>query len=266
MAAPGAGFNAPEAYDTQLAPVTFGPFAEVLADRTPASGPGPVLEIACGTGVLTRALRRRLAPDVQLVATDLSPAMLAYARTHPPDQPGITWSEADAQRLPFPDGQFRAVACAFGFMFAADRLVALREARRVLAPGGLLLFSVWDRIEDNPHGLAGAEVIEALFPGDPQLKFRVPYEMHDETGLHGLLAAAGFVDATVETVRLPITGVDPQSLANGQIRGTPRSALLVERGVSLEQVVADVAAALVRQGGKPYAGYAQAKLVQARAG
>jgi hypothetical protein len=60
-------------------------------------------------------------------------------------------------------------------------------------------------------------------------------------------------------------GVDPSRLAEGQIRGTPRSALLTERGVSLEQVIDSIASALARQGGDPYDGYAQGLLVQATA-
>jgi hypothetical protein len=96
------------------------------------------------------------------------------------------------------------------------------------------------------------------------MKFRTPYEMSDEGVLQGLLAAAGFADVTIDTCRLTIQGVDPHTLASGQIRGTPRSALLVERGVALDEVIDDVAAALARQGGSPYAGHAQARIVTAR--
>jgi SAM-dependent methyltransferase len=265
MVATSATFTGPSYYDEQLAPFTFGPFADDLVARIPATVPGPVLEIACGTGVVTRRLRERLSPTVDLVATDLSPPMLEYARARSAGRPGIAWREADAQRLPFGDGSFAAVVCGFGFMFAPDRALALREARRVLADAGLLFFSVWDRIEDNPHGLANAEVVESLFPDDPQMKFRLPYEMHDAGKLRALLAEAGFGDVHIETRRIPITGADPRLLASGQIRGTPRSALLVERGMSLDKVIADVAQALVRQGGDPYRGYGQALMVQARA-
>lgn len=263
MPAVNATFTGPRYYDELLAPATFGPFAEDLAARWPQRLPGAVLEIACGTGALTRPLRARLDSSVDLVATDLSPAMLEYARTRSAGTPGLSWQQADAQRLPFADAAFAGVACGFGFMFAPDRLAALKEAHRVLATGGLLLFNVWDRIETNPHALVYAEVVEAMFPGDAQMRFRVPYEMHDESLLRGWLAQAGFRDLRVETLRLPVTGVDPVALATGQIRGTPRSALIAERGVAVEEVIAAVAAALQRQGGRPYAGHAQALVVQA---
>ena len=265
MVAPTASFTGPSHYDEQLVPVQFAPFAQELLARIPADVRGPVLEIACGTGALTLPLRERLPASVELVATDLSPGMLAYARARLQGRAGISWREADAQQLPFGDGAFGAVACAFGFMFCPDRQAALREARRVLAPGGLLAFTVWDRIEDNPHALANARVVEARCPDDPQMKFRTPYEMSDEAALQDLLLAAGFTDVMIATRRLPIRGVDPHALASGQIRGTPRSALLAERGVSLDDVIAEVAAALEREGGRPYAGHAQAKVVTARA-
>jgi ubiquinone/menaquinone biosynthesis C-methylase UbiE len=266
MVAPTASFTGPSHYDEQLVPVQFGPFAEELLARVPDDVCGPVLEIACGTGALTRPLRRRLPAAIELVATDLSPGMLAYAQSRSTGTAGITWREADALHLPFPDAVFGTVVCAFGYMFVPDRQAALAESRRVLASGGLLAFTVWDSIEHNPHALANAQVIEARFPDDPQMKFRTPYEMHDAGMLQQMLEAAGFVDVRIETRRRTIAGVDPHMLASGQIRGTPRSALLVERGVSLEDVIADVGAALERQGGNPYAGYAQAQVVTARAG
>src|SRR5436189_178411 len=79
------------------------------------------------------------------------------------------------------------VACAFGYMFVPDRQAALVESRRVLASGGLLAFMVWDSIEHNPHALVNAQVIEARFPDDPQMKFRTPYEMCDEGLLRQML-------------------------------------------------------------------------------
>ena len=257
-------FTGPQFYDDYMGPVQFGPFATDLAQRMPAELHGHVLEIACVTGLLTRELRRRLLPSVEIVATDLADPMLDYAREHVTG-PGLTWQRADAQALPFGDGSFDAVACGFGFMFAPDRARAFAEARRVLGPGGLLLFNVWDRIEENPHALANAQAVESRFPGDADMKFRTPYELHDPALLRSLLAQAGFRDVEVATRRIAITDADPRRIATGQIRGTPRAALLVQRGVALEDVIEDVAAALARQGGDPYHGHAQALVVTARA-
>jgi ubiquinone/menaquinone biosynthesis C-methylase UbiE len=256
-------FNAPRSYDEQLAPVTFEPFARELVSRIPSGWTGLVLELACGTGAVTRLLHARLASSAELVATDLSPPMLDYARVRSTGSTAIRWQAADLQQLPFEDGSFSAVVCGFGFMFAPDRPRAFREARRMLARGGRLFFSVWDRIELNPHALANARVIEALFPGDAQMKFRTPYELHDEGVLRELLASAHFGAVAIETVRLPIQDADPYALAEGQVRGTPRSALLLERGADLGSVIEKIAAALAQDGGNPYSGHAQAKLIEA---
>lgn len=262
MAAP-IDFTGPQFYDECMGPLQFGPFAADLAARMPPGLHGKVLEIACGTGLLTRELRKRLLPSVDLFATDLGPQMLAYAKEHVTAS-GITWAQADAQDLPFADGEFAGVVSGFGFMFPPDRRKAFGEARRVLAPGGLLLFNVWDRIEENPHALANAQVVEARFPGDPDMKFRTPYELHDPALLRELLEQAGFRDIAIEKRRIAITEADPRRIATGQIRGTPRAALLARRGIPLDAVIEDVAAALQRQGGNPYHGYAQALVVQAR--
>lgn len=258
-----ATFTGPGWYDEHLAPHIFAPFARELVARLPRDPGGGVLELACGTGVVTRPLRAHLAPAVELLATDLSPAMLAYAREHSPG--AIEWREADAARLPFSDASFAAVVCGFGFMFPPDRAAAFAQARRVLVPGGLLAFSVWDRIEENPHARVADEMMETLLPDAGRLKFRLPYELSDTTLLASLLAQGRFADVRIETVRCPIAGADPRLFAAGQIRGTPRGALLAERGVDLDVAIARIAQALARAGGDPYAGHAQALLVQARA-
>lgn len=268
MAAPGASFTGsiPEYYDSCLGPAWFDAFAADLASRLPADPPGDVLEIACGTGLATRYLRERLAASRKLVATDLSKAMLDYARGKLRDRQGIEWREADALKLPFGDAAFGAVVCSFGVMFVPDKPAAFGEMRRVLKPGGLLLFDVWDRIEENPCALANAQAVEGMFPGDPEVRFRIPYEMHDMRALRQLLADAGFKEQRLEKKRVEVTGVSARSVATGQIRGTPRSLLIEKRGVPLDEVVNKVEAALARIGAPgPFRAWGQAIMVEARA-
>ena len=255
----------PQYYNDCLGPLWLNAFAADLAQRLPEHPPGDVLEVACGTGPVTKRLREHLGPSLRLVATDLSRAMLDYARAKLDGRRDIEWREADALKLPFEDNRFGAVVCGFGFMFASDRQAALKEARRVLVEGGILLFNVWDRIEENLHALANAEVLEAMFPGDPEMKFRIPYDMHDPALLRRLLAGARFREIRIETKRVPVQRADPRSIAIGQIRGTPRGALIAERGVSLDLAIDRVTDALKRTGGDPYKGHAQAVIVQALA-
>jgi len=265
MVSASATFSGPQYYDQRLGPIQFDPFAAELVRRLPPRPPGNVLEIACGTGLVTKRLRERLDPALRLTATDLSTTMLDYAKAQLGKHDGIEWRDADALKLPFPDGAFGAVVCGFGIMFVPDRQGMLREARRVLVDGGILLFSVWDRVEENPHALASAEVIEAMFPGDAEMRFRTPYEMHDPALLRQLLAGANFRDTRIETKRIPFEGVDPRNIATGQIRGTPRSVLIEKKGVALDLVINKVAAALEKRGGNPYRGHAQGLLVEAQA-
>jgi SAM-dependent methyltransferase len=125
-----------------------------------------VLEVAAGTGVVTRALGAVLAPEVTLVATDLNLPMLEHAQARGVHH-AVTWRQADAMALPFGDGRFDVVVCQFGAMFFPDRPRAYAEARRVLRPGGTLLFNVWDRIEENDFAFTVTEALETVFPHDP---------------------------------------------------------------------------------------------------
>jgi len=254
----------PEFYDSCLGPAWFDSFAVDLAERIPPRPPGDVLEIACGTGIVTRRMRERLDPSIRLVATDLSRTMLDFARAKLADRDGIEWREADAVRLPFTDGEFGAVVCAFGVMFVPDKEAAFREARRVLKPGGTLLFNVWDRIEANPHALAIAEVVESLFPGDPEMRLRWPYEMYDAALLKGLLTGAGFKEIGIDTKRVQCGPVSARKIAIGHTRGSPRSAPIEKRGVAVDRVVELATAAIAKAGGAdPYGGSAQAVVVEA---
>src|SRR5439155_12537094 len=125
-----------------------------------------VLELACGSGIVTRRLREALPESATLVATDLNEPMVAYARKAV-GRKGIEWRQADAQALPFADSSFDVVVCQFGFMFLPDKALGFREARRVLAPGGMLLGNVWRSLAENPLLQVIHVTLAELFPDDP---------------------------------------------------------------------------------------------------
>lgn len=258
----------PAFYDDCLGAAWFGKFAADLARRLPADPGGDVLEIACGTGLTTRHLRERLDARCRLVATDLSEPMLDYARGKLADMGGIEWRQADAMKLPFADGEFAAAVCSFGVMYARDRAALFGEMRRVLQPGGLLVFNVWDRVENNPCIRVYSEVIESLFPGDEDVQFRLPYEMYSEDLLRRLLAGARFEARKIERVRIAVEGVSARDIATGQVRGTPRGLLLAQRGADFDAVIDKVVAALEAAGGKgtSFRSYCHAIAVEALAG
>lgn len=258
------GATMPEFYDKCMGPAWFEPFGADLVARMPANLPGDVLEIASGTGIVTKQLRDRLDPARRVVASDISKPMLEYAHNKLVEYTGIEWREADATSLPFSDGEFDAVVCAFGAMFVPDRRAFFREARRVLKKNGVLLFSVWDRVEENPHAIAFSEVIEGFFPGDPEMRFQFPYEMHDRMLLRQLLDEAGFQEQRIERKQIQVDGVSAYELAVGLIRGSPRSSFFEKKGVSLDAVIEKLAAALANVGGAdPYRAPASAVVVEA---
>lgn len=252
----------PEYYDRCLGPAWFDAFAEDIVGRLPPTASGDVLEIACGTGLVTRRMRDRLDSSIRIVATDISKAMLDYACAKL-NREGIEWREADAAKLPFGDGEFGAVVCAFGVMFVPDKRAALREARRVLKAGGTFLFNVWDRIEENPHAAANAKVLSGLFPGDKEMASTSPYELYDEHLLERLLIEAGFGRMSIEKKRVQVDGVSARTIAIGHIRGSPRSLLLEKRGMSVDEVIELATAAIAAVGGDPYRASVQAVVVEA---
>src|SRR6478735_2059293 len=125
----------PELYERYLGALLFQPYAEDLARRLSDLRRGTLLEVAAGTGIVTRALRSALPSDVRIVATDLNEAMLKVAASRI-SAPALTFQQADAQKLPLSDGSVDAVVCQFGMMFVPDKNAAHREALRVLVPGG----------------------------------------------------------------------------------------------------------------------------------
>jgi ubiquinone/menaquinone biosynthesis C-methylase UbiE len=237
----------PEIYDRHMGPVLFEPYALDLAERLPSTAM-QVLEVAAGTGRGTRHLLRKLGAGGRIVATDLNPPMLERAAAVVTDA-RVTWQPADAQQLPFADGAFDAVACQFGLMFVPDKPRALREMHRVLAPGGVLLVTVWDALAKNPMSERLHHLALALMPENPPAFMGLPFSMPDASVLRDLAVAAGFADAQVETVAKVGVAESAEHVAFGLVRGNPLWNQLVERGLDADSFQKSVADALRREFG-----------------
>jgi ubiquinone/menaquinone biosynthesis C-methylase UbiE len=211
----------PENYDRYMVPLIFEPFAADLAQRAAAFSPGAVLEIAAGTGVVTRALAPKLSPGASYVVTDLNQPMLDYAASRQAPDSRIKWRQADALELPFEDAAFDLVCCQFGAMFFPDRPSAYREARRVLKAGGNLLFNVWDRIEENVFADDVTNALATIFPTDPpRFLARTPHGYHDTALIRGELEDAGFSRVVIETRAEQSRASSPRLPAIAYCQGT----------------------------------------------
>jgi ubiquinone/menaquinone biosynthesis C-methylase UbiE len=211
----------PQFYDTYLGPITFAPFAADIAQRVKILKPERVLEIACGTGIVTYAIADVLPAGTAIVATDLSPSMIDFAKAKRPEAE-IIWRQADAQKLPFTDISFDLVVCQFGVMFLPDKPSAFREARRVLVPGGCLIFTVWDSLEANELQRTNADAISALFPENPPTFIRrVPFGYHDRTTIAEQLRDAGFGEIRIEAIAKSMQVPSARHYAVGGCLGGP---------------------------------------------
>ena len=236
----------PKLYDTQLVPLIFEPYATDLANRLSSRPLSRVLEIAAGTGVVTRALASVLPQSAAIVATDLNQAMLDQAAAVGTKR-AVEWRQADAMRLPFQDGVFDAVVCQFGVMFFPEKNKAFSEARRVLTPGGLFIFNVWDRITENEFADTVTNSLEALFPNDPpRFLARTPHGYHDHRIVERDLADGGFMASPrFETVAARSRATSPRIPAIAYCQGTPLRNEIEARDASRLAEATDIAAQAV---------------------
>jgi SAM-dependent methyltransferase len=223
MTASDKGFTGsiPEFYDRYLGPMLFEPYAADMAARVKTCAPSRVLEIAAGTGIVTRHLAEVLPQTTRITATDLNQAMIDRAASKI-TSPSVTWQACDAMRLPFDDGVFDCMLCQFGVMFFPSKVEAFKEARRVLRPGGTFVFNVWDKIDFSPIFMIIADAIAERYAADPpNFPRRTPYGHYDVRAILDQLDEAGFANASSQVVTLPSACQTARDAAIGVCQGSP---------------------------------------------
>jgi SAM-dependent methyltransferase len=238
----------PKLYETHLVPLIFEPYAADMARRLGSRRVSRVLEVAAGTGVVTRALACALPESVSIVATDLNQAMLDQAAAVGTRR-AVEWRQADAQRLPFADGTFDAVVCQFGVMFFPDKPKAFAEARRVLRPGGVFMFSVWDRMAENEFADTVTSALESVFPKDPpRFLARTPHGYHEAGAIQRDLASGGFAGTPrIDTVAARSRAASARGPAIAYCQGTPLRNEIEARDAARLGEATDVAARGIAQ-------------------
>lgn len=257
------GGSIPENYDEGLGPHIFADYAAELAERVSAEDPELILELAAGTGIVTRELRNKLPVDCHIIATDLSPMMLGVAAAKFGGHESVEFEEVDAMTLPFDDEAFDVVVCQFGVMFFPDKVESFREAKRVLRPGGVYHFNVWDSFEGNPFGRVIQETVEAQIPVDPPQFYRMPFSYPDPEVIEADLREAGFEDIEFEAVSIQ-SEIDYPLLMRGIVHGNPMMTELEELGTDIGALADAIEEALKDEFGDP--GKMPLKAIFVRAG
>jgi SAM-dependent methyltransferase len=209
-----------EARSRYFGPCVLSPFADDLAGRLSRMTAAPLLEIMADIGTLTQAIAAAVSVGVSVIATEPDAALLAVAAAKP-GTARVTWREAHPAALPFDDASFGSVACLFGLAETADRVQTFRELRRVLKPGGRLMFTTFAPLRQNPIAACVQATLTQNFPDAPPRY--LPGVLHgygDPEIIDDDLTSAGFTDAAYTIVELPFSARSASETALGYLLGT----------------------------------------------
>lgn len=220
------GGTATENYQRYFVPSIGAPLAEDLL-KIAALRPGErVLDVACGTGVVARLAAQRVGTSGSVAGLDVNPGMLAVARSATSPELAIDWYETSAEAIPLPDGAFGVVLCQLGLQFISDKPGALREMRRVLAPGGRLVLNV-----PGPTPPLFAAMADALGKhiGPRAASFvHAVFSLHDEQALRELMTGAGFHEIDLRKTRKTLPLPPPNEFLWQYVSSTPLNNLVAQ--------------------------------------
>jgi ubiquinone/menaquinone biosynthesis C-methylase UbiE len=213
--------SAARQYEESLVPVLFKPWAIDLVTRCGVHAGSRVLDVACGTGAVTRAVAPRLDPNGEIVALDCSEAMLAIARRCIASNVRVQWHLGDVASLPFPDDSFDAVLCQQGFQFFADHQQALDEIARVPRRNRRLALGIWCGEDRNPLGAALISTINKRFGQCFGDLMRQPFSFRNWSELNSMITVSGFQIVTAVTATRDAYAPDAVAFLSGQLRALP---------------------------------------------
>jgi len=210
--------NAPENYERYFVPRIGRPMAEELINRAALRSGERVLDVACGTGVVTRLAKEKVGTG-SVTGLDLTPGMLEVARKVTPPEMGITWQEANAESIPLPDASFDVVLCGLGLQLMPNKATALREMKRMLVSGGRLLLSTPGRMP-APFGAIEAALGRHFGPQTAGF-VKAVFSLNDPAVLQTLMLEAGLNEVTVETIERRLNMPGPREFLWQYIQSTP---------------------------------------------
>jgi ubiquinone/menaquinone biosynthesis C-methylase UbiE len=216
--------NAAENYEKFFAPTIGAAFAEALLGVAGVQRGERVLDVACGTGAVTRRLAQAVGMDGRVAGLDLNGTMLAVARDACADG-SIEWYESSAESIPLPDASFDVVTCSLGLQFIPDKVAAVSEMNRVLVDGGRLVIGTvqpnepFAHMEDAIARHIGPEVAAFL---------ALVFSLGDPDELTALLEAGGSTDARVETASARIELPPPAEFLWQYVSLTPLAGIFAE--------------------------------------
>ncbi|SNX61473.1 Methyltransferase domain-containing protein [Nitrosomonas ureae] len=235
-------------YDRDLGPVLFDRYGLDTARRIAEQSPRDVLEIAAGTGIVTRHLRNLLAKDAHLTAIDVSDSMMDLARTKFLPDEQVMFQNADATLLPFNDETFDTVVYQFGIMFF-DQATAFREVHRVLRRIGRYLFRVWDSERYNPFASLSFGVLKQFFPSNPPRFLFDPVSCHQIDPLKEQLIHIGFDPIVISVQRHVYDIFDVSAFARALVYSPVIFEIRDHGGVDPEEIVEALTAAFKKEYG-----------------
>lgn len=236
------------AYDRDLGHVLFEHYAVDIARRAAERSARHVLEIAAGTGIVTRQLRNALPRDTLLTAIDISDSMMDVARLKFLPHEQVKFQVADATALPFDGEAFDTVVCQFGVMFF-DKEAGFREAHRTLRHGGRYLFSVWDSRHYNPFASLTFEVMKQFFPSNPPTFLEDPVSCFEIDPIKETLIRSGFERIVISVQPREYDILDVPAFARGLVFSPLIEEIRERGGVDPERIVEALSEALTREYG-----------------